>query len=206
MTGSTLGAELERPSAPAVLRNRDSILGILVEEFSDRNRVLEIGSGTGEHAVYFAPKLPWLTWQTSDRRMNHAGIVAWLEALPAANLVPPLALDVADAPELECEYDGVFSANTAHIMSEAEVEQMFALVGRVLLPTGKFCLYGPFNVDGQFTSESNQRFDASLRAQQAHMGIRDLEWLDGLAAEQGLTRSALYAMPANNFIAAWLSA
>lgn len=200
------GAEPDRPSAPAVLRNRDSILAVLVEEFADRRRVLEIGSGTGEHAVYFAPRLPWLTWQTSDRSMNHPGIVAWLEAMPAANLAPPVELDVAEAPELAREYDGVFSANTAHIMSKAEVEQMFALVGRVLLPTGQFCLYGPFNVGGRFTSESNQRFDASLRAQQAHMGIRDLEWLDELAAVRGLSRSALYAMPANNFLSVWSSA
>ena len=193
----------EKPSAPAVLRNRESILEILLIEFADRRSVLEIGSGTGEHAIFFAPQMPWLTWQTSDREMNHPGILAWLEDSPAANLQPPIVLDVADAPDLDQVHDGVFSANTAHIMSEPEVQQMFAITAQVLKREGKFCLYGPFNMGGEFTSDSNRQFDASLRSQHSHMGIRDIEWLDDLAAAQQMTRSALIAMPANNFLSVW---
>lgn len=194
----------ERPAAPAVARNRDAILEVLLTELANCGRVLEIGSGTGEHAVFFARRLSWLTWRTSDRRVNHPGIRAWLAHEALSNVEPPLVLDVSDPPDIERNFDAVFSANTAHIMSEAEVERMFALVGRVLREEGRFCLYGPFNRDGQFTSDSNASFDASLRAQDSRMGIRDLERLDGFALDAGLQRSALYAMPANNFIAVWV--
>jgi SAM-dependent methyltransferase len=197
---------IEKPNAPAVARNRDAILEVLLAEFADRRHVLEIGSGTGEHAVFFAPHLHWLTWQTSDRAMNHPGILAWLAESSAPNVKAPLVIDVGSAPDLPADFDGVFSANTAHIMSEAEVRQMFALVGSVLLPGGRFCLYGPFNVGGEFTSDSNARFDASLRGQNPLMGIRDLELLDELANTAGMLRNSLHAMPANNFIAAWSAA
>lgn len=193
----------EKRSAPAVQRNREAILGVLLELLTDCASVLEIGSGTGEHAVFFAPRLPWLSWQTSDRDENHATINAWLAECDADNLLPPLVLDVARAPALNDSYDGVFSANTAHIMSEREVEQMFSLVAEWLAPNGIFCLYGPFNIDGDFTSESNKQFDASLRSQDPKMGIRELEKLHDFAADQGLTRSSLFAMPANNFLAVW---
>lgn len=193
----------ERPVAPAVARNRDAILEVLLAELSDCGSVLEIGSGTGEHAIFIARRLPWLVWQTSDRSMNHPGIRAWLEHESLANVIPPLALDVSNPPDIDRKFDAVFSANTAHIMSEAEVGRMFELVGRVLLDGGKFCLYGPFNQDGEFSSASNARFDASLRAQDSSMGIRDLEVLDGFAGDAGMSRSALYNMPANNLIAVW---
>ena len=166
-------------------------------------QVLEIGSGTGEHAVYFARKLPWLIWQPSDRRVNHPGIRAWLKHESLDNVNPPLDLDVLVPPRIKQEFDAVFSANTAHIMSRQEVECMFELVGRVLSAKGKFCLYGPFNIDGQFTSDSNARFDASLRAQDSRMGIRDLEVLDELARGVSMIRNTLHVMPANNFTAVW---
>lgn len=203
MTSNDGDSMADKPTAPAVQRNRDAILEVLLSEFASRRLVLEIGSGTGEHAVYFAPHLHWLTWQTSDRSLNHPGILAWLADASGANLRAPLTIDVASPPDLNADFDAVFSANTAHIMSTAEVRKMFALVGKVLLPGGIFCLYGPFNIDGEFTSDSNARFDASLRAQDPGMGIRELETLDDLAKQEGMVRSSLYAMPANNFIAVW---
>lgn len=189
--------------APAVARNREPILEVLLTEFADRRRVLEIGSGTGEHSIFFAPNLPWLIWQTSDRHINHEGIHAWLQHARCTNVEPPIDLDVSEPPELDAAFDAVFSANTAHIMGQPDVERMFELVGRLLPTKGKFCLYGPFNRDGQFTSDSNARFDASLRGQNSKMGIRNLEDLDRFAGDAGMLRSALYAMPANNDIAVW---
>ena len=193
----------ERPSAPAVARNREPILEVLTHELADRRQVLEIGSGTGEHAVFFAARMPWLNWQTSDLPSGHDGICAWIQFAAVANVEPPLALDVSDPPRLDRRYDAVFSANTAHIMSRTDVECMFALAGGLLPQGGRFCLYGPFNRDGRYTSDSNARFDASLRRQDPAMGIRDLGDLDAFGVEAGLSRSALYAMPANNYLAVW---
>jgi len=193
----------EKPSAPATERNRDAILDVLGEEFRHRSSVLEIGSGTGQHAVYFAKSLSHLTWQTSDRSENHDGINAWLASAEAENVLVPLDLDVESPPPLEQSYDAVFSANTSHIMSMRVVECMFGLVGKLLPKEGKFCLYGPFNRNGEFTSDSNARFDASLRGRDPLMGIRNLEDLDALAEQSGMRRSHLYAMPANNFIVVW---
>jgi SAM-dependent methyltransferase len=191
------------PRSPAVARNREPIVAVLAGEFADARSVLEIGSGTGEHAVYFAPRMDWLTWQPSDRADNLPGINAWLEHAPADNLAPAIELDVNRPPAIEQSYDGVYSANTAHIMSIGEVERMFGLVGRVLAPGGRFCLYGPFNRGGRFTSDSNEAFDRSLRLQDPAMGIRDLEELDEFGRGIGAERVRLHEMPANNFIAVW---
>lgn len=192
-----------RPKSPAVARNRDAILKVLQHELAPSRRVLEIGSGTGEHAIFFAKAMSQLEWQCSDRRENHEGILRWLEFAGLSNVQKPLDVDVDAPPSLPRTYDAVFSANTAHIMNERQVRAMFALVGQVLETGGRFCLYGPFRIDGEFTSQSNARFDASLRAQKASMGIRELQDLDRYALAAALTRRALYAMPANNFIAVW---
>jgi cyclopropane fatty-acyl-phospholipid synthase-like methyltransferase len=193
----------ERPNAPATERNREAILQVLQTEFRDAKSVLEIGSGTGQHAVFFAGQLPHLTWQCSDREINHTGINAWIADAGRDNVLPPLALDVQDTEMPGAAYDAVFSANTAHIMSFPAVECMFRIVGSCLAEEGVFCLYGPFNQDGAFSSPSNEKFDASLKAQDAAMGIRDLQDLDALAANNGMRRVRLYAMPANNNLAVW---
>jgi len=193
----------ERPDAPAARRNRDVILTVLADEFRDARSVLEIGSGTGQHAVYFAAALPDLHWQTSDRHSNHDGINAWISSAKLSNVAPPIDLDVLQNTDPAGAYDSVFSANTAHIMSIAAVERMYELVGRILPANGLFCLYGPFNIDGQFTSESNENFDRSLRSQDPDMGIRDLAELDRLAAGCGLVQVRRYAMPANNMLVVW---
>lgn len=194
------------PDAPATGRNREAILEVLRSEFRDRRSVLEIGSGTGQHAVYFSPTLDHLTWHTSDVRENLDGINAWVARAGTDNLHAPIELDVshADATGLRSlGVDAVFSANTAHIMSADEVEAMFRLTGDLLSPGGLFCLYGPFRFDGEFTSTSNARFDASLKQQDPSMGIRDIEALDRYARNCDMFRVRLYAMPANNFIAVW---
>lgn len=194
---------LEKPSAPATDSNRDAILEVLREELSEASSVLEIGSGTGQHAVYFGDKMPWLDWQTSDRAENHAGINAWIAESSFRNVRRPLDLDVLATTRLAGVYDAVFSANTAHIMSFDAVVCMFMIVGRALQHGGVFCLYGPFNLGGKFTSPSNEAFDRSLRLQDPEMGIRDLESLQELGAEHGLQLIRRYAMPANNMLLVW---
>ncbi|MGQ9862012.1 MAG: DUF938 domain-containing protein [Thiobacillaceae bacterium] len=192
----------DKPYAPACDRNRDPILAVLREHFADRQQVLEIGSGTGQHAVHFAAALPHLIWQTSDRREQLAGIRLWLDAAALPNTPPPLALDV-NGPWPRQRFDAVFSANTLHILAWAEVERMFAGLAALLDETGKLVIYGPFNYGGRYTSESNARFDQWLKAEDARRGIRDFEAVDALAAGIGLTLLEDRAMPANNRCLVW---
>ncbi|MDG2377073.1 MAG: DUF938 domain-containing protein [Woeseiaceae bacterium] len=193
----------ERPDAPAARRNREAILEVLQQEISHGASVLEIGSGTGQHAVHFGSAMPGVTWQTSDRRQHHEGIDAWVSSSGLSNVLPPIELDVMTPLDISAHYDVMFSANTAHIMSTEAVERMFALVGSLLPGDGLFFLYGPFNVDGAFTSDSNRDFDQSLRAQDLAMGIRDLADLNRLGASNGLSQVRRYAMPANNMFVVW---
>jgi cyclopropane fatty-acyl-phospholipid synthase-like methyltransferase len=191
------------PDAPATRRNREPILDVLREYFADRRRVLEIGSGTGQHAAHFAAALPHLLWQCSDRSENLPGIRAWLAESALANTPPPLQLDVARDAWPEARFDAAFSANTLHIMSWVEIERMFSGLDAVLEDDATLAVYGPFNIDGAFTSASNAAFDAELRARAPHMGLRDLESVDALAGKFGFTRIADIAMPANNRCGVW---
>jgi cyclopropane fatty-acyl-phospholipid synthase-like methyltransferase len=193
-----------RPFAAAAERNKHAILGVLREEFARAVSVLEIGSGTGQHAVYVAGEMPHLTWQTSDVVPNHAGIQAWIDDAAHSNVIAPLELDVLTDAMPGREFDAVFSANTAHIMSFEAVEKMFALVANTLVDRGVFALYGPLRQAGRFNTDSNERFDASLRAQDPAMGIRDLDELDAMGIRGNLVRRRLYAMPANNHVAVWM--
>ncbi len=193
----------EKPIAPHTRRNSEPILEVLRHEFRRANSVLEIGSGTGQHAVAFAAELGHLVWQTSDLEQNHAGIRAWLADASLPNLREPLSLDVRTATLGGKVYDATFSANTAHIMSIAAVKKMFALVAGALQSGGVFCLYGPFRQDGEFNTSSNAEFHESLRSQDSAMGIRHLEELDEFATTGRMRRERLYAMPANNLIAVW---
>lgn len=192
-----------KPTAPAAERNRRSILGVLRYEFRDLSAVLEIGSGTGQHAVYFSEQLPHLRWQSSDVVDNHAAIRAWLDDADLPSSAAPLDLDVLSAGPV-IGFDGVFSANTAHIMSVAAVEKMFSLVSMTLPKGGVFALYGPFRQDGKFNAASNAEFHRSLRRGNPEMGIRRLEELDAMAQAGQMRRRRLYAMPANNHIAVWI--
>ena len=194
----------ERPHAEYAERNAAPILEVLQREFRGRSEVLEIGSGTGQHAVTFAAALPALRWQTSDLKENRDGINAWIRFAGLDNVAAPLELDVRSAAVEHERYDAVYSSNTAHIMSIDTVEMMFALVGSALRPGGVFCLYGPFRVAGAFNSRSNADFDASLRLRDRDMGIRDIEELDGFAAAAGLRRRRFYAVPSNNHVVVWV--
>jgi len=193
----------DKPFSEYAERNSSPILEILKIELSNCRSLLEIGSGTGQHAVRFARELPNLCWQTSDLDVNHAGISAWVNDSKLANLLPPISLNVLTDDVTAASFDAVFSANTAHIMSIDAVTKMFSLVGKALSPGGVFCLYGPFRQDGEFNSASNLAFDGSLRAGNAAMGIRDIESLDEFGSKCGLSRERLYAMPTNNHIAIW---
>lgn len=193
----------DKPFSASCVENRAPILEVLQPRLRDRRLLLEIGSGTGQHAVYFAAALPELVWQTSDLHQNHAAIRAWIDDAQLPNTRPPLALDVLADSWPVGPFDAAFSANTAHIMSEQAVEAMFRGIGRVLRPGAPFLLYGPFNFDGRYTSESNARFDEWLRDRDPTMGIRDLVWLSGLAADSGLALDEDIEMPVNNRTLVW---
>ena len=196
---STLG---EKPFAPSCERNRDPILAVLQRHFGGVRRVLEVASGTGQHAVHFAAAMPGLAWQASDRTQPLPGIVQWLDEAALANTPPPLELDVAgDWPATG--FDAVFSANSLHIMGWPQVEAFFAGVGKVLQEDGLLIVYGPFNYGGDFTSDSNRAFDQWLKDRDPASGIRDFEAVDALARAIGLALVEDNAMPANNRALVW---
>lgn len=194
---------MHKPFAPACERNREPILEVLKQVFREPAHILEIGSGTGQHAVHFAAAMPHLHWHTSDLPEQLPGIRAWLAESPRDNLPEPVALDVLADTWPITTADGVFSANTAHIMRWHQVEALFAGVGRILVPGGCFCLYGPFNLEGRYTSPGNARFDAELRSQEPTRGIRDLADLNHLAISVGLHSLKDYPLPANNRLLVW---
>ena len=192
-----------KPHSPSSERNREPILAVLRRHFADRRCVLEIGSGTGQHAVHFAAALPHLVWQSADRPSYLPGIRAWLAEAGLPNTPEPRVLDVNDADWPEGPFDAVYSANTLHIMGWPEVERLFARLPQVVGEDAKLAIYGPFNYGGRFTSDSNAAFDARLRGDAAHMGIRDFEAVDALARAAGFTLVEDCAMPANNRCLVW---
>ena len=194
---------IDAPIAPAGLRNSKPILAVLRHELADCTSLLEIGSGTGQHAVEFAAYLPNLTWQTSDLDDAHEGILAHIENAGLTNVMPPVLLDVRSANLSDASYDAVFTSNTAHIMSFEAVKDMLRLVATSLRRDGVFACYGPFKQGGHFSTESNAKFDQWLRQRDPESGIRNLEDLDTLATDGGMQRRRVYAMPANNLLVIW---
>ncbi len=188
----------DKPFSPACERNREPIANVIVPLFAGIETVLEIGSGTGQHAVYFGKLMPHLMWHTSDLAHNHRGIRQWIEEAALPNVLPPLSLDVDDAVWPVSRVDAVFTANTLHIAAWSSVQNMFAGVSRLLDIDGMFCVYGPFRYDGVHTSESNARFDASLRLHDPRSGIRDLSEVRELARRNALRLERDQSMPANN--------
>jgi len=189
---------IEKPFSQACENNKQPILEVLQRHLSAPGSVLEIGTGTGQHAVWFAGHLPHLQWQTSDLVENHPGIRAWLADYEGDNLDAPIALDVAARDWPLSEFDAVFTANTAHIMAWPEVLAMLDGVAQLLVPGGLLIVYGPFNYNGQFTSESNARFNDWLKEQAPHRAIRDFEVVCEEARHRGLQLLEDVAMPANN--------
>lgn len=192
-----------RPYSEACERNREPILTVLREAFASARDVLEIGSGTGQHAVYFGQHLPHLVWHAADRPEHHAGIQSWITDAALPNVRMPVALDVRDTPWPVSAVDAVFTANTLHIMDWDAVQALFRGVARVLNVGGTLVIYGPFNYGGGFTSASNARFDASLRARGVGSGLRDFEAVNALALGIGLMLISDNAMPANNRTLVW---
>ena len=192
----------DKPFSPACERNREPILAVLRERFADRRHVLEIGSGTGQHAVHFAAALPHMVWQTSDVANHLPGIRMWLDEAALPNTPLPLTIDVNDTLPAG-RYDAVFSANTLHIMGWPEVQRLFAQLPAVMEPGALLTVYGPFNRDGRFSSPGNAAFDADLRAGDPRCGIRDVEAVAALATVAGLTLLEDRAMPANNRCITW---
>jgi hypothetical protein len=185
------------PHSEACERNKDPILAVLREALADAARVLEIGSGTGQHAVHFARALGHLTWQPTDRAESLPGLRARIELEAPANLLAPLELDVATRPWPAIPADALYTANTLHIMGWAEVQSLFAALAD-LPGLDRLAIYGPFNYGGRHTSDSNAAFDQHLRARDPRSGLRDFEAVDALAAAGGFALQRDHAMPANN--------
>lgn len=191
-----------KPCAESCERNQQPILDVLAEEFAETKKVLEIGSGTGQHAAFFALQMRHLVWQTSDLAENHADIRCWIEDVEDISLPAPLDLDVRSELWPDTGADAVFSANTAHIMHWDMVCAMVAGVGRLFasMDRGRFCLYGPFNEKRKFTTASNRKFDAWLKKRDPLMGLRDLAEMEKIAGEAGLALCRPHTMPANNLL------
>jgi cyclopropane fatty-acyl-phospholipid synthase-like methyltransferase len=184
----------------ACVNNSQPILSQLSRLCTKTKHVLEIGSGTGQHAAYFAPNLPQLTWQTSDVSQNHSSICQWIDEAGAGNIRSPVCFKVGtDVWPIE-GIDGVFSANTAHIMQPFEVELMMQMIAKNLAPGGIFCQYGPFKIKGEYSSDSNRQFDLHLISEGCG-GIRDIQQL--VDWEKGLILSEQLTMPANNLLLVW---
>jgi len=195
---------MDKYHAESTRRNRTPILEVLKKEIEGSKKLLEIGSGTGQHAVYFSKKLPQILWQTSDRSINHESINYWIKRYNLKNLLLPLDIEIGvNEKNINDIFDCVFSSNTSHIMSLENVKRLFALVGKVLNKNGKFFLYGPFKINLEFTTKSNEDFHQKLKAENKLMGLRDIEELDKYAIENNMQNHAFYEMPANNYLSIW---
>lgn len=192
-----------KPFSDSCERNQAEICSVLKDVLSDKKHVLEIGSGTGQHAVYFATRLPHIIWQTSDQDENHDGIQQWLDEANLENTHPPVSLNVSQKkwPDIPC--DSLYSANVVHIMSWENVVDYFDNGAKLLPKDGLFILYGPFNYGGEFTSPSNADFDQWLKSNNPQSGIRDFEALDALANKNALFLKHDIDMAANNRILCW---
>jgi len=202
---------MNKPFSQACENNKQPILDILSKVFSRSEHVLEIGSGTGQHAIFFGQHLPHLIWQTSDLAINHQGINAWLNESTATNVQRPITIDLNDTwPEFthtnNKPFDALYTANTLHIISWPLVIKFFKGIADNLASQANVCIYGPFNYEGKFTSESNANFDLWLKDRDERSGIRDIEDILALASSAGLSLIDDHVMPANNRLLVFLKA
>jgi cyclopropane fatty-acyl-phospholipid synthase-like methyltransferase len=186
------------PFSAACERNKDPILEVLRLRFADRTQVLEIGSGTGQHAVYFARELGHLAWHPTEQLVYLADLTERVKIEGPANLRVPTLLDVRQAVWPVRGADAIFTANTLHIMSWPEVTAFYRGVGGVLSPCGVLCVYGPFRYDGRYTSDSNREFDQMLQDRDPASGLRDIREITALALQYGLRLDEDHDLPANN--------
>lgn len=190
---------MEKPFSEACERNRIPILKVLKSLISTKHqRLLEIGSGTGQHAVYFAPHFSHLIWVTSDVKENHEGIMAWLDESSAPNIIGPGVFEVGQDPFPNGHFDVVFTANTLHIMSWDQCKVLIEMLGKNLPENAVIVIYGPFNYNGKFTSQSNADFDQTLKSRAPHMGIRNVEDVLKEMSLHGMVLQNDHEMPANN--------
>ncbi|MEE9333216.1 MAG: DUF938 domain-containing protein [Granulosicoccaceae bacterium] len=192
-----------KPFAPSAEKNRHDILSVLKTELPPSSHVLELASGTGQHASHFAQAMPHLSWQPSDLSDKIQGIQLWIDESGCDNIEAPLALDISNVPWPELRVDACYAANTLHIISWELMNAFFEGCASVLKPAGKLIVYGPYSFDGEHTAPSNQQFDLHLKSQDPKMGIRDMRELDRLACQHGFAAARLVEMLANNFVAVW---
>lgn len=188
-----------KPYAASCDENKDIILSVIKPYLADKKAVLEIASGTGQHAVFFAQALKHLNWQSSDLKNQLGGMQQWIEEAQLSNLQNPIELDVS-AHWPKNEYGAVFLANALHIMSHQQVEDCFNGLGQALESQAICIIYGPFNYEGAYTSDSNKRFDVWLKNNNSLSCIKDFEWIVELANRQALSLLNDHKMPANNRI------
>src|SRR5580704_7884146 len=186
------------PFSEACERNKGPILEVLRVAFADRTQVLEIGSGTGQHAVHFAAHLTHLTWHPTEQLAYLADLASRVKLEGPRNLRQPTVLDVKQSIWPLRSVDALYSANTLHIMSWAEVEAMFRGIDTVLSPQGVVCIYGPFRYEGRYTSDSNRDFDLMLKDRDPLSGLRDVTDLVALAGRHSLRLRVDHDLPANN--------
>lgn len=199
----SLQETIHKPFSPSSEENKHVILEVIHKWLNNSKTVLEIASGTGQHAVHYAEKMPYLTWQTSDLLESHPGIDLWIKESGLTNIHPPLKINVSEDNWPEETYDAVYSANSFHIMSKENVVDFFNHVSKVLNSAGLVIIYGPFNYNGQFTSPSNANFDIWLKQRNENSGIKDFEFCNDLALKTGLKLVDDIDMPQNNRILIW---
>jgi cyclopropane fatty-acyl-phospholipid synthase-like methyltransferase len=186
------------PFSEACERNKGPILEVLRVAFADRTQVLEIGSGTGQHAVYFAAHLAHLIWQPTEQLAYLADLASRVKLEGTRNLRQPTVLDVKQTIWPLRSVDAIYTANTLHIMGWTEVEAMFRGVDAVLSPHGVLCIYGPFRYGGRYTSDSNRDFDLMLKERDPKSGLRDMTDVGALAGRHALQLRVDHDLPANN--------
>lgn len=195
--------ESVKPYAPSCDENKKVILEAIKPYLEKKSTVLEIASGTGQHAAYFAQNMSHLKWQTSDLKAAKVGISMWLKEADLPNLLYPIELNVSESEWPQQKFDAIFTANSLHIMSQKNVKDMFFKLTQVLDKNGLLIVYGPFNYGGQYTSQSNAQFDVWLKNQNRLSCIKDFEWCNELAEQAQLHLLKDIEMPCNNRVLIW---